>query len=119
MRQRRRRPSWTKDPPASTQEQVWQLVENDSEMRTILKDVRSRINDYADRNEQRLLNRQPQRADPEAEGTLHVLLLRGQGLEAKGRLARYTLPVGVLERWTRRARRSLLKATQSVASSRW
>lgn len=28
-------------------------------------------------------------------------------LEAKGRLARYTLPVTTLERWTRRARRSL------------
>ena len=31
------------------------------------------------------------------------------GLQPKGRLARYVLPVSVLERWTRRARRSLEK----------
>ena len=70
--------------PSSPQTVVEDVVENDSEMRTILKDVRTRINDYADKNEAKLMrDRPPSVADLEAEGTLYVLLLRGTGLLAK------------------------------------
>ena len=54
----------------------WALVESDPDVGTMLKDVRGRITEFADRNRKK----EPQIADLEAEGTLYVQLLRARAL---------------------------------------
>ena len=58
--------------------QAWALIETDADVGTLLKDVRSRIGDYADK----AARKQPQVADLESEGTLYVQLLNARGLLA-------------------------------------
>ena len=65
---------------ASPSDRVWGLVEGDREIKTMLKDVRKQIKDFADRSDRYAYRSGP--ADPNAEGTLHIKLLRGVGLKA-------------------------------------
>lgn len=57
---------------------AWALVENDADLVPMLRDVRVKITDHAER----VQRRQPQVADLESEGTLYVQLLHAKGLLA-------------------------------------
>ena len=59
-------------------DQEWQLLEGDGDISKILGEVRSKITDFAERTQAK----RPTVADLEAEGTLFVQLLRGNGLLA-------------------------------------
>lgn len=72
------KPSSGSTQAAVSPEASWALLEGDADLQPMLKDMRGKINDYADRTQRK----QPQMADLEAEGTLYVQLLRAKGLLA-------------------------------------
>ena len=69
---------------AEEEEEMWALVENDEEIKIVLKDVRTRMEDYAARIDKKVQKDGgvPQVADIHAQGHLHLLLIKGSALIA-------------------------------------